>query len=141
MKKFSIIRQYDNNDILGLLFPAFKNMDHLSFEEIDVEWVPGLISASSGTITSNSNFKYSITDVSEYDYVIFPMGKDRDVNIYSGLCTGAGTSILPRVTTTVGTSFSDDFTIYGAIAVDPTKPYLASCVRASENYSVIGVKL
>lgn len=143
MKKFSITRQKPGeNDLLGILFPPLADIGSLHIEEIDPEWVTGLISASTGTITADSDFVYSITDVADYDYVIFPVSKNKDVNIYCGLCTGAGTSIIPRVTTTVPTTWNTEFTLYGCIAVDATKHYLASCVLAAnkDKYSVLGVK-
>lgn len=143
MKKFSITRQKPGeNDLLGILFPVLADIGSLHIEEIEPEWVSGLISASNGTITADADFVYSITDVAKYDYVLFPMSKKKDVNIYCGLCTGAGTSILPRLTTTVSTGWNTEFTCYGCIAVDPAKPYVASCVLANtkDKYSILGVK-
>lgn len=143
MKKFSITRQKPGeNDLVGILFPPLADIGSLHIEEIEPEWVTGLIGASSGTITADSDFVYSITDVADYDYIIFPMAKNKDVNIYSGLCTGAGTSILPRITATVSATWDTEFAMYGCIAVDATKHYLASCVLAAnkDKYSVLGVK-
>lgn len=144
MKKFSITRQNPGeNDLLGLLFPPLADIGSLHIEEIEPEWVSGLLSSSSGGVTADAVFVYSITDVAEYDYVIFPMSKNKDVNQYAGLCTGAGTSIIPRLFTTVPAAWDSEFVSYGCLKVDPTKHYLASCVLANtkDKYSILGVKI
>ena len=143
MREYSIIRQASAfSDLVGLPFPNLADMDGKAIEFIDCEWVDGsYISSTAGAITANADFKYTIVDVADYDYVIIPNYRKGTITSYSGLCTGAGTTINPRYNGNAPTGYTEDVYTYTIYKVDATSHYVAASAASGAVMPVLGIKV
>ena len=86
MNDFTLFRQYDDNDKIGLTFYPLGDLDGIDVEPIEPEWVNGsYYTAQAGTLTANADMKYAVVDVSEYNGVIVGMSSKVNTNAYSGM--------------------------------------------------------
>lgn len=83
MKSFSITR-IPNNDLIGLLFPPLVSLSEYEIEVIHPEYIEGGYFQSTGTIITDTGYKYSITDCNKYDFVLIPT-MSNGFSVYSGL--------------------------------------------------------
>lgn len=138
---FGLARQYVNGpDLISLMFPGLGSFDDLTFEIIPQEWIEGsAITTSAGAITSNPNYKYAYTDVSDYDYVLIPNSKTGSINAYSGLCQGPGTSIGIRylIVQSSGTINQSGYCLF---EVDSTNIYAAVTELKEYYIPLIGIR-
>ena len=143
MRDFGIVRQSPVfPDLVGLPFPNLADIDSMSIEFIDCEWVYGsYISSTAGATTVNEDFKYTIVDVADYDYVIIPNYRKGTITAYSGLCTGAGTTINPRYNGNAPTGYTDDVYTYTVYKVDSTSHYVAASAASGAVMPILGIKV
>lgn len=152
--QFSLTRQTYNTDdvaaeidppvgdLIGLYFPPIWNFANAAVEVIECEWIAGsYISATSGTVTTSDDYQYSITDVSDYDYVLLPNSKKGTSTVYSGMCSGAGTALNPRGTISAASGYTDSVFGYMLLPVDSTNYYAAVSILANTYQPVLGIKV
>ena len=147
MHEYGLIHQgVEPYDLVGLpFFPGNDSMvNHgAAIEVIQPEWIEDkVISASSGTISDATGFHYSITDVSDYTYVILPLCKSKDATSCTGLCNGAGTTIVSRINLTIPSASTETIVCYGIFLVDADngKGYAAVSTFNTGNYPILGIK-
>lgn len=138
---FTLWKQADR-DLIGLFFPQLADLDPASVEVIDQEFIDGyFISAAAGTTTANAAYKYAITDVSDYDYVLIPSGLLSPGTPLCGLCAGAGTGLSPRFAMSANVGYTETINGYMCIPVDETNHYTAVSQLADVDMPLLGIKL
>ena len=86
MREYALVRQKPAyEDLLAIPF-RIGNMDGLSFEIIEPEWIEGSYYSSGTAGTSNNaDMKRAVVDCSKYDYVIYSItSKFPSTNVYAG---------------------------------------------------------
>lgn len=142
MRDVATVRQQPGfNDLIALCFPILDDLSNAAIEVIDCEWADGYVSSTSGDITADTDYKNTLVDVSAYDWVLIPMFKKGSTTTYSGLCSGAGTSITQRLTAAVGAGYTEDTCYYALMPTSETSNYVLATVSADNPTPVIGIKV
>lgn len=129
-------------DLIGLFFPPLGTLDHASVEVIECEWIEdSYISTTSGTVTSSADYQYSMTDVSDYDYVLIPNTHLNTGNVYSGLTAGANSEITPRITANAKSGYTGSIFSYSCMEVNSTEHYAVVSQKKGVYMPVLGIKI
>lgn len=141
MREYGLIKQAPEfADLVALNFPAMADLNNGSVTVLPVEWVDGYyISSTAGATTASADFKYGIVDAADYDYVLIPNYRKGTTTTYSGLCTGAGTTINPRYNGNAPTGYTEDVFTYTMYKVDATSHYVAAVAPADADMPVLGI--
>lgn len=156
--QYALIRQADNiddititetdppvGDLFAIYFPELWNMKNACFEIIEPEWIDGkAITASAGTVTDIDGYSYSITDVSDFDYVLIPCVKKSGVSnsVACGMCSGAGTAIVNRITIGSASGYHDEEYISYMLAHVLEDNYYAAITSKTGVYvPIIGIRI
>lgn len=136
------LQRHPEIDLIALPFPNIGDLSNKSLEIINPEWIEDTtISSIQGVTTSVQGYHCAIVDVSEYDYVIIPCGKDGPNGVYSGLCTGPGTTLSYRITPTAPSANTEYILAYFCLKVLPSANYAAVTVKSDSTAPIIGIKI